>query len=298
MANPDYVYEEKHVDKIVIRAFNFDFPDDLDPIWSPENRARSHMFNGLSLTMPYLEPYLIKSMQAATEDIDEPRLLEDIRDFNGQEARHYQCHRRMNELIKKNGYPELATVEESMAASYKKLLTKSLRTQLAYNAGFETMTNGFTNWLITKRFELFKNACPYVASFWLMHMIEEVEHKTVAFDAYMAHSGAYIPRLIGVFHGSLHVVGYGIVGMFTAIKKDRQNGMKVSRWSAFKEICSVITNVGPYLLRAALPGHNPRCEQDLQYMRDWIEGHSTIDQAKPLPLIDTRNPQMPIPFPQ
>ena len=219
MGNPTYRYEPKQVENIVIRAFAFDFPDNLDPHWVPDNPVRSHLFNGLSLTMPYLEPYLIKSTQAAMAEIDVPELLDDMRGFNGQEARHYQCHRRMNELLKKNGYPELADVERRMDASFQRLAKMSLRTQLAYNAGFECMTNGFTHWLINQRRKLFKNASPHVSSFWLMHMVEETEHKTVAFDVYMAYSGAYLPRAIGVFHGSFHLVGWGLVGMWTALKK-------------------------------------------------------------------------------
>ena len=296
MANQNFVYEDKHVDEIVIRTFDFDFPDDLDPIWCPHSRARAHMFNGLSLTMPYLEPYLIKSTQAATAEITDERLLADMRDFNGQEARHYQCHRRLNEILKKNGYPELAAVEERLKAYYERLLKKSLQTQLAYNAGFECMTNGFTNWLISQRYEIFKDCSPEVASFWLMHMVEEVEHKTVAYDAYMAYSGKYLPRAIGVFHGSLHVIGMGVVGMFVGIKKDRQNGIKVSKRSILKEIFSVVTNVGPYLLRALLPGHNPRCEHDPKWMRDWLDGHKRLGKGEKLPLVDTKNPEMPVPF--
>ncbi|MFM9768067.1 hypothetical protein, partial [Streptomyces scabiei] len=51
--------ESRHSDRphdIVVRPFAFDFPDDLNPIWAPRHVVRSHMFNGFSLTMPYLEP--------------------------------------------------------------------------------------------------------------------------------------------------------------------------------------------------------------------------------------------------
>ena len=58
MAKRTYKYEPKCVDEIIIRPFAFEFPDDLDPVWVPDNPYRSHLFNGLSLTMPYLEPYL------------------------------------------------------------------------------------------------------------------------------------------------------------------------------------------------------------------------------------------------
>ncbi|MEM7541644.1 MAG: metal-dependent hydrolase [Pseudomonadota bacterium] len=299
MPNPSYQYESKQVDEITIRAFNFEFPDDLDPNWVPDNPARSHLFNGLSLTMPYLEPYLIKSNQAAMKalaDIDEPRLLEDMRGFNGQEARHYQCHRKMNELLKSNGYAELAEVEEKMQASFERLAKRNLRTQLAYNAGFECMTNGFTTWLINKRRKLFLNASPHISSFWLMHMVEETEHKTVAYDVYMAYSGAFWPRFFGVFHGSFHLVGWGFVGMYVALKKDKKLWGAKHLWNITKEISSLIVNVGPFLLRALLPGHNPRCEEDPQWMKDWCAGHATLPKDALIPLLDTSDPEMPVPF--
>lgn len=294
--NPAYRYQPKQVDAIVVRAFSFDFPDDLAPKWSPRHVVRSHMFNGFSLTMPYLEPYLIKSMQEASTFIDEPELLADICGFNGQEARHYQCHRRLNELLKANGYPELAEVEARLAASYAKLSKKSLRTRLAYNAGFESMTNGFTNWFINQRRQLFGDACPYVSSFWIMHMVEETEHKTVAFDTYMAYSGQYLPRAWGVLHGSLHVLGYGFSAMFTALRKDGDLYTPRRMLELVREVWSLVRNVGPFLLRAMLPGYNPRCEDDPQWMKDWVAGHAAWPAGAPLPLIDTHSADLPVPF--
>ena len=36
--NPRYRYQPKQVDAIVVRAFNFDFPDDLAPKRPPQNK--------------------------------------------------------------------------------------------------------------------------------------------------------------------------------------------------------------------------------------------------------------------
>lgn len=296
MTKRAFTYEPKLVDKIIVRDFTFEFPKDLDPVWCPQNPARSHLFNGLSIVFPYLEPYLIRSTQSAIPHIDAPELVEDMRGFDGQEARHFQCHRRLNELLKSNGYPELATVEKRLAKSYKRLLKKSLRTQLAYNAGFECMTNGFTKWMINKRTELFFGASPQVASFLLMHAVEETEHKTVAYDVYMAYSGKYWPRAIGVLHGSLHVLGFSLIGMMTALKKDKVLRHPRGVLNVIREVGSLIVNVGPYLLRALLPWHNPRCDDDPQWMKDWIRGHAALAVGAMLPLVDTTNPVMPVPF--
>ncbi len=292
----DYRYAPKQVEEIIVRPFTFEFPQDIDPKWIPGHDVRALLFNGLSLTMPYLEPFLVKTMREASGVLQIPELQDDIRQFNGQEASHYKCHRRLNELLKANGYPELAQVEESLDRSYKKLGSRNLRTKLAYSAGFECMTNGFTNWLITKRRQLFAHADPHISSFWLMHMVEETEHKTVAFDAYMAYSGEYLPRAIGVFHGSFHVVGYGFIGLFTALKKDGTRFNVKTIVDIVRETGSLIWNVGPFLLRALLPWHNPRGEADPQWMQDWIAGHASLPEGAAMPLVDTDNFDMPVPF--
>jgi len=291
-----FTYEPKLVDRIVVRDFAFEFPQDLDPVWRPDNPVVTHLFNGLSLVKPYLEPYLAKSTQAAIPYIDVPELVRDMHAFSAQESRHFECHRRLNEILKSNGYPELAQVEQKMARSYGRLRKKSLRTQLAYNAGFECMTNGFTNWMINKRTTLFAGGSPHVVSFFLMHAVEETEHKTVAFDLYMAYSGKYWPRALGVIHGSFHVLGFSLAGMFTALKKDRQLGKPRSTLSVVREVGSMIYNVAPYLLRALLPWHNPRRDEDPQWMKDWIRGYAKLPKGALLPLVDTSDPAMPVPF--
>lgn len=296
-ARPAWEYQAKLVEEIIIRRFNFDFPSDLDPKWSPAHVVRSHLFNGFSLTMPYLEPFLIKTLQEASAHIEDPRLLDDIRGFNGQEAQHYQCHRRLNELLKANGYPEFAALEARMQKSYARLSKKSLRTRLAYSAGFESMTNGFTSWFVNKRWELFGGASPHVPSFWLMHMIEEAEHKTVAYDAYMACSGEYLPRAFGVLHGSFHVLGYGLFGMCMALRKDGDLYHPRRLIEIAREILALAANVGPSLLKAMLPGYNPRNENEPQWVTDWLAGHATLAEGALIPLVDTSNSAMPVPFP-
>lgn len=291
-----FSYKPKTVEKIVIRDFNFDFPDDTDPIWIPGQRVRSHMFNGLSLTMPYLEPFLVKTGRETAKHVDNDELLQDIRDFCGQESQHYKCHRRLNEVLRTNGYPEFEEAEAYMDRSWKKLSQASLEKRLAYSAGFETMTNGFTRWLIKKRKSLFQNADPHITSFWIVHMIEETEHKTVALDCYMAYSGRYLPRFLGVFHGSFHVVGHGLRAMMVALKKDGVLSKPSTWWELTREMTSMIYNVGPFLLRALLPWHDARSEKDPEYMQMWVNGYETMPAGQKIPLIDTRHPDMPVPF--
>ena len=294
--NNNYQYRSKTVEAIVVRPFAIDFPDDLNAIWVPGNPVRSHFWNGISLTMPYLEPYLIKTNREAISHIKAPSLLEDMKAFSHQERNHFECHRKVNELLKKNGYPQFAKKERYFKKSYERLLKRSLRTRLAYSAGFETMTKGFTNWVIRKRSKLWVGADRHMTTFWLMHLLEEGEHKTVAFDVYMAYSGKYLPRAIGVLHGSFHVLGLGIYAMFSALKGDQLLTKPAVIFLLFKECSLLIWNVSPYLFHALLPWHNPRSFKDPEWMLEWIEGYNKQEEINSIPLLDTNNPDIPVPF--
>ena len=187
------------------------------------------MVNGASLTMPYLEPFLVKTVRETVQHIDDPRVREEAKAFNTQEQFHYRAHRRFNELVKAKGYPELAGLEDRMEAAYARLSTKSLRKRMAYTAGFEAMTMGVTRWLINNRVKLFGGSDTRVASFILWHFVEEAEHKCVAFDVYQALHGRYWRRMIGVFHGSLHVLYYGMRGCMMQMRESGRTGWR-PRW--------------------------------------------------------------------
>ena len=148
--------------------------------------------------MPYLEPFLNRTLREALPRIDDPNLRADVEGFIRQEAQHYRQHRRYNDTLKASGYAELDSVEAGFSDAYAVLDRRSLDWRLAYAAGFETMTMGVTDWLINERERLFAGADPTVVSLVLWHMVEETEHKSVAFDVYQALCGRYWLRLAGL----------------------------------------------------------------------------------------------------
>lgn len=284
----------------VPRRIPFEFPDDLGADWHPAEPEFAAMVGGASLVMPYLEPFLIRSMREALPRIDDEHIQAEGRAFNTQEQFHYQAHRRFNELLKARRYPELAQVEARMEAHYARLAKTSLRARMAYTAGFEAMTIGVTKWLVEQRVQLFAGADTRVASFVLWHMVEETEHKRVAYDVYQAAFGGgfagYWARMIGVFHGSLAVMWFSMLGYRAILKKDGRWWNLSSRLRLAARLWAFVRNVGPYLLRAALPGHDPRLERDPQWVDDWLAGHARV-APEFVPLLDTADPQMPVPFP-
>ena len=283
----------------VPRSIPFEFPEDLDPHWKADSLEFCAMVNGASLAMPYLEPFLVRTVRETLQQLEDPALLAAGRAFNMQEQHHYRTHRRFNELLKQHGYPELAAIEADMDASYRRLARHTLRARMAYAAGFEAMTLGLTKWLVDNRVRLFGGSDTRVASFVLWHFVEETEHKLVAHDIYRAAFGAgfggYLARLRGIFHGSFDVMRYSMRGYRAILKKDGLWTDWRSRLRLAVHLGSFLKAVIPYLLRATLPGHDPRRERDPAWVIDWLEGYARSG-GQHLPLLDTRDPAMPVPF--
>jgi hypothetical protein len=84
--------------------------------------------------------------------------------------------------------------------------------------------------------------------------------------------------------------------MFQSLRKDGLwPGLGIVP-ALLREVSAAVCNVGPYLLRALLPGYNPRQDADLRWQQDWIAGHRTLPAGAPLPLLDTNDPDIPVPF--
>ncbi len=276
------------------RRIAFPFADDIKPVFKEGEREWCHMFNGVSLTMPYLEPFLIDTMREAAEHITDPLVRADAQAFNQQESQHYRQHRRYNEILKQT-YPELARIEEEMEKGYARLRKRSLRSRLAYTAGFESMTLGLTRWLITDRRRLFKGADERVVSFILWHMVEETEHKRAAYSVYQHVCPGYFSRALGVFRGSLHVMYYSRRAYIAMLRADGKWYNLVSRLRLWHRILIFYRYVGPYLLRAALPGHTPDRETDPPWVSEWIANYPKLAEGE-IPMLDTSHPDIPPPL--
>ncbi|MBW2244566.1 MAG: metal-dependent hydrolase, partial [Deltaproteobacteria bacterium] len=77
---------------ITVRKIRFDFEEPFDLDQDGEELGMLLSAMGLSLTMPHLEPYLIRTMKVALKEITDPVLAEDVRRFSQQEGHHFRNH--------------------------------------------------------------------------------------------------------------------------------------------------------------------------------------------------------------
>ena len=183
---------------ITVRGIRFSFEDPIDFHVSDEMLSGMLPLLGLSLTMPYLEPYLIRSMKVALKEITDPGLAEDTRRFCAQEGHHFRNHALLNEQLRAQFDDETATalrgIEDALEADYQRFSrTKSLRFNLAYAEGFEAMTCAAA--LAAAEHGGFSQGGLPGGEIWAWHMAEEIEHRTVAFGVYQHVVGSYPYRI-------------------------------------------------------------------------------------------------------
>lgn len=192
---------------IVVRQMDFDFPDDIDPVVVAGNPEESYLMIGLSLLLPYLEPYLIRTMKEAKKQVTDPKLIDDLERFSAQEGQHYRQHMRFNDSIRLQGFEKLAAFEKKLSDDYKGFSkNRSLRFNLAYAEGFEALTTASARF----SFERGTNGetLPAVSELFQWHLLEELEHRTVAFDIYDHVCGGYFYRVTAGLYAQWHMSSF------------------------------------------------------------------------------------------
>jgi predicted metal-dependent hydrolase len=192
---------------IVVRQMDFDFPADIDPVVVAGDPEQSYLMIGLSLLLPYLEPYLIRTMKVARKHVSDPQLIDDLARFSAQEGQHYRQHIRFNEAIRLQGFEKLTELEEALDADYRRFSnTRSLRFNLAYAEGFEALTTAVARFSFERGPD--PNLHPAAAALFRWHLVEELEHRTVAFDVYDHVCGGYAYRLFAGLYAQWHMASF------------------------------------------------------------------------------------------
>lgn len=192
-----------------VRRPKFDFTDDVPWVWHPQNPAFSFFMNATSIIAICFEQMIVAAVQEAKPQITDAGLAAEATAFLRQEAQHSSSHRKhVSALIKH--YPGLQqTFDDAMACFDKLTATKSLHFRLAYIADLEATFTPSFKMMLDNEATLFRPGDDRVASLFLWHFVEEVEHRSSAlliYDAVVNDSWYRIRALPGVVRHLLRVM--------------------------------------------------------------------------------------------
>lgn len=247
---------------ITVRRLRFEYPDGVDPVVYEGKPEESYLTVGLSLLLPYLEPYLIRSMRQARPLVKDATLLAEIDLFNGQEGQHYRQHIAFNEAVRVPGADKVRALEARVDADYHRFTKeRSLRWNLAYAEGFEAYTSALARFSFDSG--MLDRLHPQVRDLFSWHLIEELEHRTVAFDVYDKVCGGYFYRLFVGLYAQWHLNRF-VMGAADAMAKGDPVAHRAKYGGALRawrrllpHMWRLFTQFGPSLLRTYLPWYSP-----------------------------------------
>ncbi|WP_116809099.1 metal-dependent hydrolase [Steroidobacter cummioxidans] len=151
--------------------------------WHGGDPVATAYFNALSASFPQGETFFIEAVRRFRDRVD-GGLQAQIQAFIEQEAAHTREHVVFNKLIKNAGYDTTA-MDAEMRRRLDIARSRHPVGQLAITVALEHFTAIMAHSLLTEKDPL-PGAPPEVLRLWQWHAIEEVEHKAVAFDTYLA----------------------------------------------------------------------------------------------------------------
>ncbi|MEM1145620.1 MAG: metal-dependent hydrolase, partial [Pseudomonadota bacterium] len=173
----------------------FDFPQDMDLVYAAGDPILSAFGIGESFLLPYLEPYLMRSMRAAMDFVGDEKVRQEMALFCKQEGNHFKQHMEVNRTLRERSKnpAALAAMERELEAEYRHWSeTRPLKWNLAYAEGFEAFTAASS--IVTLESGVLENNAHPMARLYDWHLMEELEHRTVTFDAYKHAGGGYVFR--------------------------------------------------------------------------------------------------------
>lgn len=155
-------------------------------LWNASDPAFSCATNALSFFFLAIEKMIVATVTEAMPLITDPQIAAEAEAFMRQEGQHSMAHRaHVKGLIKI--HPALTDTLDALHTTYANLITStSLQYRLAYIADLEaTFTPSFTM-LLDNADTLFATGDDDVASLFLWHFVEEIEHRSSALIIYNA----------------------------------------------------------------------------------------------------------------
>ena len=177
------------------RNMNFELEKSLATEWADNDPFLTAVFNAMSMSFPSGERNFIDSVRHYQDRITDEKLLNDVKGFYKQEGIHSREHRKYNKILcEQRGYDyddlESVFLRRIEMGNNDPRITP--RVILASTVSVEHFTASFGESLLEGR--ILKNIDGPIGKLWQWHALEELEHKSVAFDVYEQIGGSHEMR--------------------------------------------------------------------------------------------------------
>ncbi|MDH4394223.1 MAG: metal-dependent hydrolase [Limnobacter sp.] len=271
-----------HREEIVPRSnLDFDLKGDIPKYWLGGDAFKTRVFDGVQMSFPDGERYFIESVRAYKDQIKDPELLKQVKDFTWQEGQHGKVHTEYNERMKEQGVPVdrfLSVVKKVLNRRIKKLPKKY---NIAMTSALEHFTAMMAETFFAKK-DVMAQADPRMRAMLAWHAIEEMEHKAVAFDVMQKVAGVgYALRAWTMCHAIFAFTMHTMLVTWYLLKVDGFTGwqrlqMYTKGMAWLFGPGGLYTSLIPSLLTYFKPGFHPWHTKTIHSYGVWLE---TFEQS-------------------
>ncbi len=187
--------------------------------WFGESAAATQVANGVNLLFPAGERFFVRAVRHYLPQIGDTELAARVRGFFGQEGRHAQAHEKFFETLKDQGYDIDAILVPYEALAYGKIeQATSPALRLAVTVALEHFTAILAEDALSSG--MLAHAHPALRQLLEWHAVEELEHKSVAFDVLAAVHPSYALRVTGLAVATLVLGGFWIQATRALLAQD------------------------------------------------------------------------------
>ena len=165
------------------RQVNYPLRESMGRYFFAGNALATQFITVLSGAFPPGEMFFVDSVKHYRTQVTDPRQRAAISGFIGQEALHGREHERLNEMLAERGL-NAAVPEKVVRAALWLLERTSASQQLACTGLMEHFTALLAEQLLGDDQRMRVAFDEDIRNLWLWHALEELEHKSVAYDVY------------------------------------------------------------------------------------------------------------------
>ena len=266
-----------------------DFADGIPVNWANGDVFRSRFFDAFSTTLPEGEKFFIVSLRQFKDQLQDPVLQQELKDFIRQEGLHGILHNAYNNRLGRQGV-DIETITQVLRkffAAHTRIL--SPRMQLTLTACAEHLTASMAHAILGRSSHLFDGADERVRALYFWHAAEEIEHKSVAFDLLQNQAKVgYIPRVVMmayisiVFHALVFPILEHVLRNDGYTARERVGLWGQGLWWLFKpKQGGFYFDLMGHYLSWFKPGFEPWSHGDLEAYDRWIERYAESGDVRP-----------------
>ncbi len=274
--------QRKYKEKMEVRK-SLDFglkTDELPRYWMNNDPYKTRVFDAVQATFPDGERYFIAAVRAFRDGIQDPQLRAAVKDFMLQEGQHGQVHTDYNRWLQSQGIDIEAFTRHTQRVTNRRLKAMSPEYNIAMTAALEHFTAMMAELFFAEK-SVMEGADKRLRALFAWHAVEEMEHRSVAFDVMQKVAGVgYARRTLAMTHATVAFTAYSLIAPYFMLKMDgfslRERlamGLKGTAWMLSPRK-GLFVRLLPMIASYYKPGFHPDQQQAVHNYQAWIQAYA------------------------